>query len=595
MSVKTTNGQSPAPLTAPGPERHGRSGQSRQRMQVTTVVALVIAVLLAFSFVLPIGSIFGHAFSAAGVASLTSLFTTTYGRELLIHTLVLGSLVGLIGTAVAFLMAYVHVRIKIPGKRILHFLSLLPVVSPPFAAAMSLIILVGTNGIFTRTFGIDIHLYGLTGMTASLVLAFFPVSYINLIGMLQHLDRSLDEAALSLGATPFSRFIKVTLPLMMPGLVASFLLFFVESLADLANPLVIGGSYDVLAKSVYQAVTTTADFDTAAGYALGLLIPGVLIFLIQRHWVTKRDVASVTGKPAGEIEVIKHGKSRVILGALAYIIGAIVIAVYLVIFLGGFVQYIGVDNTFTLANFHYVLFGVGLQPVRTTTILALIAAPLATVIGLLIAWLSIRHLRRLGGILDLLGMLGIAAPGVVIGIGYALAFGHSYSVGGHEVLPILATGGAVLGGQLALVMIFTVRSIPAALRAGSSSIAQLDSSIEEAATDLGATSFQTWRKVTLPLIRPAIMSGATYAIARSMTTFSPVIFITTANLLVISVAINNEVSAARYGIAFAYCSILILIVLIAIGIINIFNGRRSKKTGNATIMLAANRPESEVL
>jgi iron(III) transport system permease protein len=285
--------------------------------------------------------------------------------------------------------------------------------------------------------------------------------------------------------------------------------------------------------------------------------------------VGRRSTVSVTGKPAGQRELVRTGESRYVLGAAAYLVGALIVAIYVTILLGGFVRYIGVDNTFTLANFEYVLFGLGLEAVRTTTLLAALATPIASVLGLVIAWLVIRRLKRTGGALDLLGMLGIAVPGTVIGIGYAIAFSHPYIVGDRLILPILATGGAVLGGQLGLIMVFVVRAVPAALRSGAGSLSQIDVAIEEASTTLGATTAQTWRKVTLPIVRPALASGAIYAFARSMTTLSPVIFITSGHLLVISVAINNEVSAAKYGVAFAYCSVLIAVVLAGIGLISL--------------------------
>jgi iron(III) transport system permease protein len=413
-------------------------------------------------------------------------------------------------------------------------------------------------------------------------LAFFPVSYVNLLGMLRNLDPSLDEAALSLGAKSHVRFIKVTLPMMMPGIIGSFLLFFVEALADLANPLVIGGNFDVLSKAVYQSIVSRADFDGAAGYAIALLVPGLLLFAVQRYWVGRRSAVSVTGKPAGQRQMVRSGPARYLLGGAAYAIGLLIVAIYVTILVGGFVRYVGVDNTFTLANFQYVLFGLGLEAVRTTTLLAAIATPIASVCGLIIAWLAIRRLKHTGGALDLLGMFGIAVPGTVIGIGYAIAFSHSYEIGGRVILPVLATGGAVLGGQLALIMVFVVRSIPAALRAGSGSISQIDVAIEEAATTLGATTAQTWRKVTLPIVRPALVSGAIYAFARSMTTLSPVIFITSGHLLVISVAINNEVSAAKYGVAFAYCSVLIAIVLAGIGLISLLLPSGDRGRGRLT-------------
>jgi iron(III) transport system permease protein len=169
-------------------------------------------------------------------------------------------------------------------------------------------------------------------------------------------------------------------------------------------------------------------------------------------------------------------------------------------------------------------------------------------------------------------MLGIAVPGTIIGIGYLLVFNNPTSVnlpvlGDVTIIPKLTGGQAVFGGALAIVIVFIVRSVPAALRSGTAALAQIDPAIEEASISLGADNARTFRKITLPLIRPAFLAGLIYAFARSMTTISAIIFLTTPQTKIMTAQILNEVENGRYGNAFAYCVILIAIVMVAVAVL----------------------------
>ncbi|HIW31117.1 MAG TPA: iron ABC transporter permease, partial [Candidatus Luteococcus avicola] len=448
---------------------------------------------------------------------------------------------------------------------------LLPIVSPPFAVATAIITLLGRRGIITYgVFGAQADIYGFTGLTLVLVLSFFPVAYMNFRGLLQALDPALDEAASNLGANGWQTFRKVTLPMLVPGFAASFLLLFVEAIADLANPLVIGGDYTVLASRAFIAITGEYDVAAGAAYSVVLLLPAVLVFLVQRYWVGRKSVVSVSGKPAGKPRQITAAAGRVPLMVFAIAVGFVVVAVYATVLLGGLVKILGVSNEFTLDNYRYVLSGIGNESIKDTTILALVATPIAGLLGMLIAWLVVRKLGpRAAALLDFLGMLGLAVPGTVLGIGYAIAFNTPVIRNHRMFFPALGGGSAILGGAIAIVMVYVIRSMPSGQRSGIAALQQIDKSIDEAAASLGANSITTFRKVTLPLIRPALLSGLIYAFARSMTTLSPIIFITTPSTQIMTKQILSEVDAGRFGNAFAFCSLLLVIVLVVMGLLSL--------------------------
>lgn len=553
-----------ASQASPRPRR--RSGRDLTLLAMVTVVVLLLAVIVG----LPLVRILTVAFSAEGWDIVSSMLTNPVNRRILWNTVQLGTIVAVLGTAVGFVMAYAQVRLKFRGKKLLHLIALMPIVSPPFAVATAAITLFGRNGIISNgVFGLDINIYGLKGLVFVLTLSFFPVSYMNLKGMLESLDPSLDEAAANLGANKMKIFTSVTLPMLIPGVAGSFLLLFVESIADLANPLVLGGDYTVLASRAYLAVTGEYNVAGGAAYSLVLLVPALSVFLLQRYWVGRKNVVSVTGKPAGSPELITAPALRIpmLIGAVA--VASLVVLMYATVIFGGFVKIFGVNNDFTLSHYRFVLAGIGSDAMFTTTLLALVATPIAGLLGMVIAWLVVRKLKRTSGLMDFIGMLGLSVPGTVIGIGYAIAFNTPTIFGGRQWFPAVAGGSAILGGSVAIVMVFVARSLPSGQRAGISALQQINPAIDEAATSLGADSITTFRTVTLPLIRPALLSGLTYAFARSMTTLSPIVFITTPQTKIMTSQILAEVDAGRFGNAFAYCAILIVIVLSFIGLLNL--------------------------
>ena len=552
--------------------RAGRRALFR-RPSATVAVSLTVAVLvLAVGLLLPLSQLLSTAFSAEGQTALTRLLTNPVNLQIIVNTIVLGLTVAAVGVAVAFLFAYVQARTAVPFKRVLHVIAILPVVSPPFALATSVIVLFGRNGVISKgVFGVPYDIYGIDGLTLVLALSFFPVVYLSLLGMLQRLDPSLDAAATNLGAGPVRIFRTITLPLMVPGLASGFLLLFVEAIADLANPLVLGGNYTVLSTRAYLAITGEFDVVSGAVYSLSLLVPALLVFVLQKYWVERKSVATVTGKPTGIVQLTRGPISWIAYGVVVFI-SLLIVTIYSTIVIGAFTRVPGVNNELTLDHFAFVLGGIGSQAMIDTTILAIIAAPIAALLGIVIGWLVTKKLGKYSAAgLDFLSMLGIAVPGTVLGIGVLLAFRPDNLVGGVVVIPSLAGGSALAGGAVAIVLVLVLRSLPAAVRTSTGALRQIHGSLDEASASLGAGEAATFARVTVPLIAPSIVAGLTFAVARSMTTLSPIVFLTTPDIKIMTSQILAEVDAGRFGNAFAYCVVLMAIVLTLIGIVQLIN------------------------
>ncbi len=550
----------------PGPA----SGRRRRPIDRGVAVALVIAVaFVVVGILFPLVAMVGTSLTADALPIFVRYLTPPQS-QILVNTVVLGVVVATVGTAIGFLFAFVQVRVPAPRllKRFLHVMALLPIVSPPFALAIAALTLFGRSGLITRELlGLRTDIYGLPGLTLVMSLSFFPVAYISLMGLMRALDPALDEASTSLGANRWKAFRTVTIPLLLPGIASGFLLLFVEALADLGNPIVLGGDFTVLASRLYIAII--GEYDTLGGAVLSvlLLVPSIIVYLVHRYYAERASVVSVTGKPTGRPTELASRPIAVLLATLATAVAGLVLLLYLTILAGALTPLLGINNTLTTANFEFVLQGYGFEAVTDTTLLAGLATPLAGLLGVVVAFLVIRGRFRGRGVLDFGTMLGVAVPGTVFGIGYLLAFNTPVEIAGFTILPKLTGGTAIFGGAVAIVLVFVIRSTPGGLRSGAAALQQIDPSIEEASVSLGADQATTFRRIVLPLIRPAYLTGLIYSFARSMTAISAVIFLTTPQTRIMTQQILNETDAGRYGNAFAYCVLLIAIVLVAIGVL----------------------------
>ncbi|HEX5305772.1 MAG TPA: iron ABC transporter permease, partial [Dyella sp.] len=470
-------------------------------------------------------------------------------------------LVGVLTTLLGLAFALVALRTRMPARPLLRALSILPVITPPFVIGLALILLFGRAGVVTIGLAelLDMPrsrwIYGMPGITIAQVLAFTPVAFLVLLGVLQGVSPSLEEASQTLRASPWGTFRRVTWPLIRPGLANAFLIGFIESMADFANPLVIGGNFNVLSTDIFFAVVGAAhDQGRAAVLAIVLLGFTLAAFLLQRSWIGRRSYATLTGKgDAGLPAPLPTGIRIVCIGVIVPWL-VLTIAVYGIILVGGFVESVGRDNTPTLEYFWtafsvehgvggWFLSGSAWSSLTTTIELALIAMPFTTALGILTAWLLDRQHFAGRGAFEFLAMMSFAIPGTVIGIAYILAF---------NVPPVQLTGTGTI-----IVLAFVFRNMPVGIRAGLANLSQIDRSLDEASLTLGARSPGTLRRVILPMLRPAIITALTYSFVRAVTAVSAVIFLATGQFNLATVYIVGRADVGDYGVAIVYAAVLI--------------------------------------
>lgn len=529
-----------------------------------TIILFVFAFFILFG-VYPLYKVLKVAMSGEDGVSIShfmDILTSKFFLKTLWNSIKLGILSATLSSIIGFIFAFAITRTEMKGKKFFHLIALMPIISPPFVIALSMILLFGRNGAISNgIFGwTDTNIYGLGSLVFIQTLAFFPIAYLNLKGVLESIDPALEDAALNMGASRWKVFQTITFPLAIPGIFSAMLIVFIKSIEDFGNPMIIAGDYDTLAVSAYLQITGMYNLNTGAFLAMALLMPSMTAFLIQKYWISKKSYVTVTGKPS-QHSIKIHEKSIVypLLALCSLLTGGILLFYGSVLF-GSFVKLWGVDHTFTLDNFKYV-FTLGFDSIKNSLILAIVATPITALLGMLIAYLLIRKEFIGRKTLEIATMLSFAVPGTVVGIGFILAFNEA---------PFLLTGTAVI-----LIIAFTVRNVTVGIEAGVNSLRQVDISIEEASANLGANGFQTFFKISLPLMRSALFSALVYSFVKSMTAISAVIFLVSVNWNLMTVSILSQIESSRMGAAAAYVIILIVIILTAIGILQLLVNRLS--------------------
>jgi iron(III) transport system permease protein len=509
------------------------------------------------------GSRCGVAWNTLGLALLTATGTTIMGTMM--------ALLAERGSAARF-------------QGPLKIIAMLPIITPPFVVGLGLILLFGRAGVVNQLleWGFDVTptrwFYGMFGVWIAQLFAFTPIAFMIMRGVVQGVAPSLEEAAVMLRADRMRTFMTVTLPLLKPGLANAFLVGFIESIADFGNPIVVGGQFSVLSTEIFFAIVGAQyDQGRAASLAWILSLFALAVFAIQRGLLGKQNYTTVSGKGDAGIALPLPDKVRKLIYAVVLPWMAFTVIVYLFAFAGGFVQTWGRDYTPTLAHFKtafdlqwgefgLVLAGTAWNSLFTTIKLAAASAPMTAGVGLLIAYLLARTEFKGQGMFEFAALLAFAIPGTVLGVSYILAF---------NVPPLELTGTGLI-----IVLCFMFRNLPVGVRAGTAAFKQLDKSLDEASLMLRASTLQTLFHVVLPLLKPALVAALVYSFVRAMTTVSAVIFLVTAENELATTYIIGRVGNGDYGVALAYCTVLIILMSAATALIQFLVGER--KLGRRT-------------
>ena len=528
--------------------------------QPLLLAAVVLTILLLLLFVVyPLLKVLIFSLTDAdgnfSLANLTTILTTSRYLAVFGRTMLLGVIVAVIATFIGYIFAYTITRTNVPCKKFLKTIATLPILSPPFILSLSIIFLFGKQGFITKTLlGITgNNVYGMGSLVVVQVMSFFPIAYLTLSGILSSIDASVEDAACNMGASRWHTFWTVTFPLSLPGIISGCLLVFIQSLEDFSNPATIGGEFSTLSIEVYQIITGSYDMQKGSVLALLLLLPAVTAYLFNKYWVSKKSFVTVTGKPTQARKLIDEGHIKWPLFAFCMVVAAVILLFYGTVIFGSFVRTWGYDYSLTLDQYRKAL-AYGWDSLKNSMLLGLISAVIGGLLGMIIAYITAKRNYYGKRFIEVSSVLMFAVPGTVLGISYVLAF---------NTKPLVLTGTALI-----LIIVFTFRNMPVAIESGTTTLLQIDNSIEEASTILGADTGYSFHRITLPLLRNAFFSGIVYSFTKAITAVSAVIFLVSARWNLVTSKIYSLFDQAKYSQAAAFVTMLVLILLVFIGIFN---------------------------
>jgi len=534
---------------------------------IVPTVTIFIALLLIFFMLFPLWSILKLSFFKGGqfaianftLANFHKYFTTSYTLNALWHSLYVSIATTIIVTVVVFFFAYAMTRTTISGKTFFRNVIMMPLVAPSIIQALALIYLFGRNGLITaHLLHTDWNIYGATGIIVSEVLYCLPHAFVILFTTLSAVDIRLDEAAESLGATPFKVFTRITLPSAKYGILSSAALTFNLTITDFGNPVVIGANYNVLATEIYAQVTNLYRFDLGATISIILLVPSLMAFILN-YYISRKTFAMISGaaKP-----VIPPSRPLKKISSTIYcsIVSLSIIVIFATVVIGSFVKIWPYDWTLTFAHYHFPSIG-GYSALWTSVWISLFVGFGGSFITLVAGYAMETRKPFFKQFIYLLSVMPAAIPGLVMGLGYILAFNKPYYF--------------FYGTPWIIVIYVIICNFTLGILSSISNLRNIDPSIEEASISLGGDTIKTFFKIIFPLSRVAFFQNFVYFFMRSMTTVSAVIFLVSATVHLAAIEIIMRDNDGWTASANAMCTCIIVIVLIMLGILQII----SKKTG----------------
>ena len=528
----------------------------------TWTLALPVLALLIWTVVYPNIAVIAGSFEN-GLGHWREFMASPTDREALRTSIVISiaSVIAsvIIGVPLAFLLS----RFEFPGRRILKAVATLPAALPPLVGVIAFLFLYGESGIVTRAiqrlFGMSEAPWRLTGVWAIIfVHAYTMYVYVFLFvsAGLDRFDTTLDEAGAGLGATPWQRMRRVTLPLLTPALAGSMLLVFMTSLGSFSAPYVFGGGIRVLST---QIVASKLNGSMGLAYVettvLALsAVAGLLLF----RWLEGKRKYTSSGKGGATRRVLKSRQTQVIAALMAIITVVILILPHLMVILVSFAR----DGTwttqvlpphYTMDNYRRLFTEAQLwKPIMNSIWMSVIATAANVVVCFVAAYLIV--MRKFTGrkLLEILTALPWAIPATAIALGLAATFNRN---------DILSLRVLLVGSFWILPLAYFIRNIPLVSTAVESSLRQMDASLEDAARGLGASWWLTMRRVILPAARPGLIAGGLLAAVTAVGEFvASVVLYTHANRP-ISLEILAQLRALAFGTAASYSVLLILLVL----------------------------------
>lgn len=524
---------------------------------IKAIVIVFMLMFLIYPFITLITrSFFSAKESGFTLENYTRFFTKEYYYAALGRSLQVSSIATITTLLVGVPMAYVMSRYNVWGKKVLHILIIMSLMSPPFIGAYSWITLFGRSGFITKIFESSLGLtlpsiYGRLGIILVFTFKLFPYVYLYASGAMSSIDSSIEEAAENLGSSKLRRLLTITIPVIIPSILAGGIMVFMTSLADFGTPMLIGEGYMVLPVLVYNEYMSEmgGNAHLASALSVVIVICSMTVLLVQKYYVSRKNYIMTSMRPPQEIKL--KGIKRFLATAPVCLVVLVGILPQIVVVVTSFIKtdFTGFQNGFSLDSYVTIFNRLGTN-IRNTFSFSTVAIIFIVILGMLIAYIVVRQKGLFAQIMDLLIMFPFVIPGAVLGISLIVAFNKQ---------PLILTG-----TPLIMVIAYIVRKLPYTVRSGSAFLHQMDPSVEEASINLGVSPMKTFFKLTVRLMAPGILSGAILSWITCINELSSSVMLYSGRTSTIAVAIYTEVVRNSYGTAAALASILTVSTVISL-------------------------------
>ena len=540
------------------------------RIDFWTSITLIIALVFALFLVYPLLSLFLSSFKNPETGAWTldnflKFFSRKYYYQALGNSFLVTICVTILTICLGTPMAYFMSVYKIKGKTFLQILIIISMMSPAFIGAYSWILLLGRSGVITKffsNFGITTPtIYGFGGILLVFTLKLYPFIFMYVSGALSKIDVSLMEAAESLGCSPFKKVATIAIPLITPTILAGALLVFMNALADFGTPMLIGEGFRTMPTMIYSEFVSEVggNANFSASMASIMVFITALMFITQKYFVNKKSFTMSSLNP------IKPKEIKGIMSIFVHIF------LYLIVFLSIIPQITVIYTSFLKTNRAVFVKGFSFDSyitifsslgtsIKNTYLYGLITIFIIVIVGMFIAYISIRRKNILTSIIDTITMFPYIIPGSVLGITLLLAFNKP---------PIILSGTAMI-----IIISLVIRRMPYTLRSSSAILYQISVSMEEASISLGASQVKTFFKITAMMMLPGVMSGAILSWITVINELSSSVILYTGKSRTMAVSIYQEVIRASYGTAAALSTILTISTIISLIIFFKLTGKK---------------------
>lgn len=535
--------------------------KDKRTLDLMNSILKMCTILLILIFVLyPFLSVFGKALYSDGKINFSEFAFLKDEFYLVKNSIASATMTAIFSTIFALALGLMTFFVTERQKKIIMFILLLTMVSPPFIGALTYIELFGRNGFITKDIlKLSINPYGIWGIVSVQTLGYTSLNAVLLIGYLNSFDNTMIESAKSLKANTTSILLDIIIPLMKPAIAVCFLLSFIRSMADFSSPMIIGGAFNTLATESYLSIIAKGNSPRASAMSIILFIPSIIVFVIYSYYLKQQQSASKNLRET-KVKMKKTGLYYLVVVLASFFILWLIIQ-YLAIFVSAFTDKYKGETYFTLSNIIDSIPHIKDSFVRSI-IYSIIAGVFASLIGLILSFYSYIMKNKHMKVLDFISTMPYIVPGTFFGLGYIFAFNKS---------PLKLTGTAAI---VILNLIF--RQLPMSIRTIQNSMTQIEKSTINAAKDLGAHNLYILKDMVFPMSYSGLFLSFTNAFISSMTTIGSIIFLVYPSRKLATFVLFDLVSSGKYKIA-SVLSCIIIIVCLSVSLLSYRIFDRSSK------------------